>query len=185
LSEEQVARVYGEALFDAAKAADVIHEVGRELREFVEALAASRALAAVMADPQIEKSSKQRVLSELTRDAQPLLRNTLHLLLDRGRFDVVRLMEAEYAALAAVEAKLIEVEVTSAVDLSDKAREKIAAKVGEATGFRVRVEPKVDPAIIGGLVLRFGDMIVDGSVRSRIRQLRRRLVTAELRGDVE
>ncbi len=185
MSAEQVARVYGEALFDAARAADVIHEVGRELHDFVASLAASRALREVMADPQIERSAKQRVLVELTGGAQPLLRNALQLLLERGRFEVVRLMEAEYAALAAVEAKLIEVEVTSAVDLSDAARDKIIAKVGEATGFRIRVEQKVDPAIIGGLVLRFGDMIVDGSVRSHIRQLRRRLVTAELRGDVE
>jgi len=71
------------------------------------------------------------------------------------------------------------------VELTAAAREKIAARVAEVAGRRVELAPRVDPDIIGGLVLRVGDVIVDGSVQARIRQLRRRLATAELRGDVE
>ena len=71
------------------------------------------------------------------------------------------------------------------MELTPPTHDKIAARVAEVTGRRVELAERVDPAIVGGLVLRVGDVIIDGSVRSRIRQLRRRLATAELRGDVE
>jgi F-type H+-transporting ATPase subunit delta len=185
LSEQQVARVYAQALFDAAHDAGVVAEVGRELGDFVAALAASAALRDVLADPQIETAAKQRVVAELTRDGQPLLANTLLLLLERGRLAIAAALGEEYAALEATEAQLLRVEVTAAGELAATTRDKIAARVQEATGRRVDLAARVDPDIIGGLVLRVGDVVVDGSVRSRIRQLRRRLATAELRGDLE
>ena len=94
-------------------------------------------------------------------------------------------LRVRYDELAAREADLVAVEVTSAVELTADARKKIAARVAEATGRTVKLAERVDPDILGGLVLRVGDVIVDGSVQARIRQLRRRLATAELRGDVE
>jgi F-type H+-transporting ATPase subunit delta len=87
--------------------------------------------------------------------------------------------------LAAEEAKLVKVEVTTAADLRPEEHGMIMARVAEVTGRRVELTQRVDPGIIGGLVLRVGDVIVDGSLQSRIRQLRRRLATAELRGEVE
>ena len=185
MSEEQVARVYAQALFAAAADSGAVAPVGGELGDFVAALAASDSLRDVLASPQIDAAAKQRVLAEITRDGQPLVANTLQLLLERGRFSLVGEVRAAYEALAAVEADLVTVEVTSAVVLTAAVREKIAARVAEAAGRRVDLAARVDPDIIGGLVLRVGDVIVDGSVQARIRQLRRRLATAELRGDVE
>jgi len=185
LSEENVARVYARALFDAAREARVVEPVGRDLGDFVAALAASASLRDVLADPRVDTSAKQRILVEITREGQPLVANTLQLLLERGRFGLVAELREAYEALAATEADLVKVEVTSAVELTAAAREKIAARVAEAAGRRVELAARVDPDIIGGLVLRVGDVIVDGSVQARIRQLRRRLATAELRGDVE
>jgi F-type H+-transporting ATPase subunit delta len=185
LGEEHVARVYARALFDAAREARAVEPVGRDLDDFVAALAASASLRDVLTDPQIDTSAKQRILAEITRGGQPLVANTLLLLLERGRFGVVAELHQAYEALAATEADLVKVEVTSAVELTTAARDKIAARVAEAAGRRVELAASVDPDIIGGLVLRVGDVIVDGSVQARIRQLRRRLATAELRGDVE
>jgi F-type H+-transporting ATPase subunit delta len=185
LSDGRVAKVYAQALFDAAQDAHVAEPVGRELGDFVAALAASPALRSVLDEPQIETSAKVRVVAELTRDAQPLVANTLQLLLERGRFAILEELRSEYDALSAAEAAVVNVEVTSAVELTPAMNKKIAARVEQATGRRVELAQRVDPAIVGGLVLRVGDVIVDGSVRSRIRQLRRRLATAELRGDVE
>jgi F-type H+-transporting ATPase subunit delta len=185
VSETQVASVYAKALFDAAQEQGAVLPVGRELGDFVAALAAPGPLRAVLANPQIETSAKVRVVGELTRDAQPLVANTLQLLLERGRFEIVEELRAEYDALAAVEAAVVHVEVTSAVELASAIHEKIAARVTEATGRRIELQKRVDPAIVGGLVLRVGDVIVDASVRARISQLRRRLATAELRGDAK
>jgi F-type H+-transporting ATPase subunit delta len=185
MAEEQVAAVYARALFDAAGQADVVEPVRQELDAFADALGASAQLRDVLSDPQIDTGAKRRVVSELTHDGQPLVRNTLLLLLDRGRFAITEELRRAYDALAAREAERVEVEVTSAVTLTEDDRKKIAARVAETTGRTVELSERVDPSILGGLVLRVGDVIVDGSVQARIRQLRRRLATAELRGDVE
>jgi F-type H+-transporting ATPase subunit delta len=185
LSEEQVARVYAQALFDAARGAGVVEPVRRELGDFVAALAASDSLRNVLSDPQIETAAKGRVLAEVTRGGQQLLTNTLRLMLDRGRFAAVPELGQAYDALAIVEEGIVEVEVISAAELTSETEKKIAARIQEATGRRVELARRVDPSIVGGLVLRIGDVIVDGSVKARIRQLRRRLATAEVRGDVQ
>ena len=177
--------MYARALFGAAKDAGVVEPVRRDLGDFVAGLAASASLRDVLADPQVDSGAKRRVLVEVTRGGQELVTNTLLLLLERGRFAVVVELSQAYDGLAAVEAEMVEVEVTSAVRLTADARKKIAARVAEATGRKVELAERVDPGILGGLVLRVGDVIVDGSVQARIRQLRRRLATAELRGDVE
>jgi F-type H+-transporting ATPase subunit delta len=179
LSEENVARVYARALFDAARQADVVVPVNRDLGDFVAALAASASLRDVLADPQVDTSAKERVLAEIARDGQPLVANVLQILLERGRFGLVAQVCEAYEALAATEADLVKVEVTSAVELTAGACEKIAARVAEAAGRKVELAVRIDPDIIGGLVLRVGDVIVDGSVKARIRQLRRRLATVE------
>ncbi len=185
MSEEQVARVYAQALFDAAKETGVVVPVRRELSDFVAALAASAPLRKVLADPQIETNAKTRVLAEVTRGGQRLLASTLQLMLERGRFAAVPELCSAYDALAIVEEGVVEVEVVSAAELSPETEKKIAARVQEATGRRVEMARRVDPSILGGLVLRIGDVMVDGSVKARIRQLRRRLATAEVRGDVQ
>ena len=185
MSEEQVARVYAQALFQVAKEAGVVEQVRRELGDFVAAIAASASLRTVLSDPQIETSAKARVLTEITRGSQQALANTLQLMLERGRFAAVPDLQTAYEALAAVEEGVVEVEVVSAAELPAETEKKIAARIQEATGRRVELARRVDPSILGGLVLRIGDVIVDGSVKARIRQLRRRLATAEVRGDVQ
>ena len=185
MSEEQVARVYAQALFDAARDDGVVEPVRRELGDFVAGLAASAPLRNVLADPQLETSAKTRVLAEVTRGGQQLLANALQLMLERGRFAAVPELHSAYDALAIVEEGVVEGEVISAAELSPETEKKIAARIKEATGRRVEMARRVDPSIIGGLVLRIGDVIVDGSVKARIRQLRRRLATAEVRGDVQ
>ncbi len=185
MSAEQVARVYARALFEAASEANVVEPVRSDLEEFVAGLGASEALRNVLTDPQIDVSAKLRVVAEITRAAQPLVANTLELLLQRGRFGILSELNGAYGALAAEAAALVKVDVTSAVALAPEASKQIADRVEEVTGRRVELTQRVDPDIIGGLVLRVGDVIVDSSLKARIRQLRRRLATAELRGEVE
>jgi F-type H+-transporting ATPase subunit delta len=177
--------VYARALFDAASEASVVEAVREDLEAFAVALESSESLRNVLLDPQIEVSAKQRVVAEITRSGQPLVANTLLLLLQRSRFVLLRELSDTYGELAAEAASLIKVDVTTAIELSPEASKRIAARVEEVTGRRVELTQRVDPGIIGGLVLRVGDVIVDGSLQARIRQLRRRLATAELRGEVE
>ncbi len=185
MSEEQVARVYAQALFDAARDVGAVEPLGRDLGDFVAALAASASLRRVLADPQVDAAARRRVLAEVLRGGPPLLSNALQLMLERGRFAAVAAMREAYLVLAAAEEGVVEVEVVSVAELAPETENKIAARVREATGRRVDLVRRIDPDILGGLVLRIGDVIVDGSVKARIHQLRRRLVTAEVRGDVQ
>lgn len=185
MSEVQVARVYARALFGAARDAGRIEAVRRGLGDFDATLAASAQLRHVLADPQVDEEAKRRVLVELTRGAEPLVANALLLLHKKRRLAVLAELCDEFEALAAVEAEVVKVEVTSAVELDDDAEERLAAKVAAATGRRVELTKRVDVGVLGGLVVRVGDVIVDGSLRSRIAQLRQRLVTAEVRGDAK
>jgi F-type H+-transporting ATPase subunit delta len=185
VSESQVARVYARALFAAAQAADRVGPVRRELGDFVATLAASAALRHVLTDPQVDTAAKARVLAGVTQGAQPLVANVLQLLLERNRLDVVEDVRTQYDMLEAAQADLVRVDVQSAVELSAAAREKIGARVQGLTGRQVELSSSVDAALLGGLVMRVGDVVVDGSVRGRIDQLRRRLATAHVRGDVE
>lgn len=185
MSAEQVARVYARALYEAARDADAVEAVHRDLDAFTAAVESSDALRKVLHDPQIDVSAKQRVVAEMVRSGQPLVANTLQLLLERGRMGILPELNEAYGVLAAEAAALVKVDVTSAVELDAAASKRIAARVEEVTGRKVELTQRVDPDIIGGLVLRVGDVIVDSSLKARIRQLRRRLATAELRGEVE
>ncbi len=180
MSEAAVTRVYARALFDAAREASAVERVGRELGDFVAALMASASLRHALRDPQIAAAAKLRVVGELTHDAQPLLANTLQLMLQKGRAAAIPGLGEQFRRLAAREADTVTVEVTTAVELPTAARERLAEQVRAATARHVELAERVDPAVIGGVVLRVDDLIVDGSVRARINQLRRRLQTAEV-----
>jgi F-type H+-transporting ATPase subunit delta len=182
MSEEQVARVYAGALLEAARETGSVEHVGKDFKAFADALDASQPLRAVLFDPQIEVSAKQRVVAALTEGVDPLVANALHLLLDKGRQAAIAGVCREYEELAAEEARVVAVEVTSAVRLTPEIEESIARRVEEATGKRPQLAKRIDEAIIGGLVLRIGDVIIDASVRARLQQLRERLLTAEVRG---
>ncbi|MGZ4198703.1 MAG: ATP synthase F1 subunit delta [Thermoleophilia bacterium] len=182
MSDGQVARVYASALLEAAREAGSVERVGKDFTAFADALDASPPLRAVLFDPQIEVSAKKRVVTALTGGIDPLVANALSLLLDKGRQAAIAGVCREYEQLAAAEAKIVSVEVTSAVELTPDAEKSIARRIEEATGMRPRLAKRIDEGIIGGLVLRVGDVIIDGSVRSRLQQLRGRLLTADVRG---
>ncbi len=185
MREGNAASVFARALLEAARDADAVGVVRAELADFAHAFGESQALRSALSNPQIHATAKSRVVASLTEGCHPLVRNVLQVLLKRGRFTIVGGVRDEFESLVSAEDEVVRVGVTSAVELTETTRNKIAARVEAVTGRRVALETTIDPAIVGGLVLRVGDRIVDGSVRSRIRQLRRRLASADVRGDVE
>jgi len=182
MSDAQVARVYATALFAAATDAGTLEQTSADLHAFATALAESRALADVISDPQIDRAARRRVLAELTRDGDELAANALKVLLEKGRIVVLPEVVTEFDRMAAEAAGLVELELTTAVPVAADVAERVVARVEQATGRRARLTSRVEPAVIGGLVLRVGEVIVDGSLRSRIRQLRKRMELADVRG---
>jgi F-type H+-transporting ATPase subunit delta len=185
VSDGQIARVYARALFDAASEAGTIERTGADLRGFAHALDESSGLADVVFNPQIDPAARRRVVTRLTGQADRLAAGTLAVLLEKGRIELTGEVADGYDDLADEAAEVVAVDVTTAVPVGDAIGQRVEACVLRKTGLQARVESRVDPAIIGGLVLRIGDVIIDGSLRSRIRQLDRRLRSAEVRGDAQ
>ena len=182
MSESAVARVYAEALFEAAAEAGEVERVRTQLGEFVDALAASPALQRALFDPQVDAAAKERVVAALSSGASPLLANVLRLLLVKGRLAVLGGVREQFERRAAQAARRIDVEVTSAVELGPELEKHIVGRVEGATGRTVRLTKRVDQGVVGGLVMRVGDTVVDASLRSRVEQLRKRMYVGDMRG---
>lgn len=170
-----VQRIYGQALLSAAREAGRLDTVRDELRALVEAVRGSHALAVLLRNPRLGASEKRAVLDSLMEGADQRLRNFLRLLLEKSRIGQLEEIQLELERLIAEEERVLTLELTTAVELSDDEVERIVSGIEQACGRRVEATRRVEPAIIGGLVLRAGSQRLDGSVRGRLDQLREQL----------
>ena len=130
----------------------------------------------MLRNPQIEPRTKARILDELLGGADDLLRNFLMLAAEKGRIADIDEISREFERLVAREERRLEVELTTAYELSDEEAKQILKQIEEASGRKVEATRNVDPDLIGGLVLQAGSLRVDASVRGRLERLRRELV---------
>lgn len=184
--DEHAATVYAGALFAAAHDADAIEDVRADLHAFAAAFATSPDLRRALFDPMIDKARKQQVVTTLTAGGSPLVANTVHLLLEKGRLGILGALAKDYERLAERAADLVEIEVSSAIPLPEAAEHELMQRLQAATGRRVRLVKRVDESVLGGLFLRVGeDIVVDASVRARMELLRDRLTGVGTRGASE
>ena len=170
-------RIYASALFDAAKERDALAAVREELEDFVETLREVPELDAVLGNPQLDPRAKVGVLEDLLGSTHELVRNFLLLVVEKGRANEIGAMQREFEDLCRREEGVLNVELTTAFELSDDERSAIVEQIRKASGRPVEATSKVDPDLIGGLVLQAGSMRVDASVRGRIERLRHELTT--------
>ena len=170
-------RMYARALFDAAKDAGSLSQVHEELTDFVASVREVPELRAVLANPQLDPNEKVAILTELLGGADVLTRNFLLLVAEKGRASELEEILRELDVLVAAEERRLTVELTTAYELSDDEAARIVGQIEEAAGRSVEATRKVDPDLIGGIVLQAGSMRVDASVRGRLERLRHDLVT--------
>jgi F-type H+-transporting ATPase subunit delta len=170
-------RIYARALFEAAQGQDRVAPLRDQLRQLVEAFDGAPELEEFLANPQVEPSAKADVLAQVTEDGEPLLRNALRLLATKGRAGEIRQLAQEYEALVDRAEGRVQVELTTAHELSDGEAQAIVKKIEQASGRRVEATRQVDPSLVGGVILQAGSLRVDASVRGRIERLRRELAT--------
>jgi F-type H+-transporting ATPase subunit delta len=171
-------RIYAQALFAAAKERDALGSVRAELRDFVEALREVPELDAVLKNPQLDPRAKVGVLEDLLGSTHELLRNFLMLLVEKGRAGEIDAIQREFEDLCRREEGILNVELTTAIELSEEERRSIIEQIQRASGRRVEATSRVDPDLIGGLVLQAGSQLVDSSVRGRLERLRHELTTS-------
>jgi F-type H+-transporting ATPase subunit delta len=175
---EAIARVYAEALFDAAKGAGKLEAIHDQLDQFAEALSASREMQLFLFSPYFSSVEKKEGLHNAVEDADPQLVNFLELLIDKHRMPVLFRIRDRFGDLWAEENKRLEVTVTSAVELDPELVQRIGSEIEKQTGQTVELESKVDDDILGGLVLQVGNKVLDASVRNRLEKLRKSVASA-------
>jgi F-type H+-transporting ATPase subunit delta len=168
-------RIYARALFDAAKDKGRLKAVHEELGDFVQASRDVPELRALLENPEIDQRAKQAALGELLGGGDELVRNFLLVLVEKGRAAELELIAREFDALVAAEENRLEVELTTAYELSDEEAKEIIGQIERQTGRTVDAERRVDPRLIGGFVLQAGSLLVDASVRGRFERLRQEI----------
>ena len=170
---EELAQVYARALFEVAGEQGKLDELREQLVQFAEALEGDRQLAIFFFSPYFSTAEKEQGLERMLDGADESFVNFLRLLIEKHRMPVLFRIRAEYQRLWDEENKVLPVEVTSAVELDPATTESLGSTIGERTGRKVTLAARVDPEIIGGIVVRVGNSILDASIRNRLEQLRR------------
>jgi F-type H+-transporting ATPase subunit delta len=172
---EEIGQVYARALFEVAQEQDKLDEIREQLGQFTDALDESRDLSLFFFSPYFSAEEKQEGLEKAVEGADEALMNFLGVLLANHRMPAIHRIRREYDRMWAEEHKLLPVEVTSAIELDEKTVKSIGDRIGEQTGRNVELTSNVDPEILGGIVLRVGNSILDASIRRRLEQLRRQV----------
>jgi ATP synthase F1 delta subunit len=175
---EEIAEVYSRSLFEVAQESDSLDRIHEELGEFVDAMNESEELRVFFFSPYFSSQEKKEGIAGLIDDADENFVRFLELLAERHRMPVIFRIRRRFDALWAEENKLLPVTVTSAVDLDPELVEGLGKRIEEQTGRHVELSSRVNPDVLGGIVLQVGNMVLDASVRNRLDQLRKTVARA-------
>ncbi len=166
---------YAEAAFELAVESDALDAWAADLRT-IAGFAEEPDAAGVLLSGRVPRDEKRRLLeAALGRDVSPLALNLALLLNDRGKLQIARDVQLRYQEMLDERRGIAHATVTTAVALSDDERQAVTGKLSSITGKQVDVTSVVDESIIGGVVARIGDQLIDGSTRTRLLALKRRL----------
>jgi F-type H+-transporting ATPase subunit delta len=177
---EEIADVYSRALFEVAQEEDSLDEIHDQLDEFAEALEDddNRELRLFFYSPYFSSEEKKNGVEQVVSDADERFVNFLKLLAERHRMPALPRIRRQFDSLWREENRVLPVAVTSAVELDEQLVKSIGKRIEDQTGRKVDLSSNVDPDILGGLVLRVGNMVMDASVRSRLEQIRKQVTKA-------
>jgi len=170
---EELAQVYARSLFAVAREQSRLDELREQLGQFADALDEHRELAVFFFSPYFSTKEKQEALGRVLEGADEILINFLSLLIENHRMPVIFRIRQEYERLWEEENRTLPVQITSAIALDEATTESLGKTIGERAGRKVTLAARVDPDILGGIVIRVGNSILDASIRNRLEQLRR------------
>jgi F-type H+-transporting ATPase subunit delta len=170
---EEIAEVYARSLFEVATERDILDTIREQLNQFADALHDNRDVAVFFFSPYFASDEKKAALHRAVTGADPAMMNFFEALIERHRMPVIFRIRTRFEELWDKTNKLLPVQVTSAVELDPATVEQIGQRIGEQTGNKIELSSRVDPDIIGGIVLRVGNFIMDASIRTRLEKLRR------------
>jgi F-type H+-transporting ATPase subunit delta len=175
---EEIAQVYARALFEVADERGILDDVHEQLGQFADAVHDNRDVAVFLFSPYFSTEEKKDGLTRMISGADPAFVNFLEALVERHRMPAIFRIRARYEELWDEAKRLLPVEVTSAVELDETTVKSIGDRIGEQTGRTVELASQVDPDILGGIVLRVGNFVLDASIKNRLDQLRKQVAQA-------
>jgi F-type H+-transporting ATPase subunit delta len=175
---EEIARVYASALFGVAKEKGKLDVIREQLGAFADALAENKEMQLFFFSPYFSSAEKEEGLGKAVAEVEPEMLNFLQLLIEKHRMPVLFRARRQFDELWAKENKRLGVTVTSAVELDPEIAERIGSEIEEQTGNKVELQSRVDPDILGGLVVQVGNMVLDTSIRNRLEKLRKSVAQA-------
>lgn len=161
-----------------------IVEIARETQSFdawerdlqrLGAMASDQQVAAFLENPSVQVAKKKKAVDVILKDAQPEARTLAYLLIDRQRTGIIPDLVDAFNEAVLAEKGIVMADVTTAEPLDDKMQAAVRERIGQLIGKKVELRMHTDPEIIGGLIARIGDEVIDGSVQARLRRLRTRL----------
>ncbi len=170
---EELGQVYARSLFQVARDQGKLDAVREQIGQFADALEENRELAMFFFSPYFSTAEKQDGLRRVLDGADESIVNFLNLLIENHRMPVIFRIRQEFERLWEEENRTLPVEITSAIALDQATTESLGATIGERAGRKVMLTTRVDPDILGGIVVRVGNSILDASIRNRLEQLRR------------
>lgn len=175
-----VATPYATALYAAADEAGCLDAVDGGLAAVAGAVRDTPALARTLANPAVPREAKGRLIGELCAGADAMVARFLGVLLDHRRLDALSEIQGVFAERVRLAKGELAVELTTAVPIDDATAKTVESQLREATGLDVTMDRTVDPEILGGVVLRVRDRLVDASLRRRLDLLGRDLRSARI-----
>ena len=175
---QEIAQVYARSLFEVAEEHDKLDVVREQLGEIADTIAEQHDLQVFFFSPYFSTDEKVEGLRSALQDPDESVVNFLELLVEKHRMPALFRIRREFDALWEEENRLLPVLVTSAIELDEGTVRQIGDAIGEQTGRRIELTSEVDPDILGGIVLRVGNSILDASIRNRLEKLRKQVVKA-------
>jgi F-type H+-transporting ATPase subunit delta len=175
---EEIARVYGDALFDVAQEVGKVDELRSELGDFADALNSDRDLQVFFFSPYFSSQEKRDGIAKAIDGASEEFENFLGLLAEKHRMPAIFRVRSHYDDLWAEANKRLEVRITSAVPLSESVVKRVGDEIESQTDRKIDLEADVDEEILGGIVLRVGNMVLDASLREKLNRLRKEVAQA-------
>ena len=175
---EEIANVYARSLFEVAQEQGNLDAVREQLGEFADALDGDQQMQVFFFSPYFSTQEKEEGLDKVVTDADPIFLNFLKLLIEKHRMPAVFRVRRTFDEMWREENKLLPVEITSAVELDENTVKQIGDRIGEQTDQKIDLSARVEPDILGGIVVRVGNSIIDASIRARLEQLRKQVARA-------
>ncbi|AHE99707.1 F0F1 ATP synthase subunit delta [Thioalkalivibrio paradoxus] len=166
-----VARPYARAAFELAQSQDALQIWDDEL-SLLAAIATDDRVRAVLADPRVERNAKAKLMLDIAEgELSPEVQNFLRLLAERGRLSALPSVQAQFAALKAETEKKVVAQVVSYRKVTQAQEKQILDALRQRLGCEVELDCSVDESLLGGVVIRAGDLVIDGSVRGKLNRM--------------